>query len=224
MNKVQLSEHIRENFKASSVGLSRRSPVFGVGINDADYNTHPTVNGTSIRCPAYCAWRQMLHRAFYKKCHDRQPTYAVVTVCKDWLSFMNFRCWWVENYIDGYQLDKDILIYGNKEYSPDSSIYIPSWINSFINDHGDTAGGARFHKCTGKYQARCSHPITKEREYLGLHEDMSSANSAWLLRKLEIAKELKSAMDFVDLRLYECVVAYVMNRTSESGPLPTWLQ
>lgn len=121
----------------------------------------------------------MLHRAYYKKCHDRQPTYAVVTVCEGWLYFMNFRSW---------------------------------WIDSFVNDHGDTVGGARFHKCTGKYQARCSHPITKEREYLGLYETISCANSAWLRRKLEIAKELKSEMDLVDARLYERVVSYVMNR------------
>ena len=46
------------------------------------------------------------------------PTYIGCTVCIEWNNFQNFAGWFNENYIEGYDLDKDIKVNGNKVYSP----------------------------------------------------------------------------------------------------------
>lgn len=41
--------------------------------------------------------------------HKKWPSYIGVTVCDEWRSFMKFREWWLENHVDGWQIDKDLL-------------------------------------------------------------------------------------------------------------------
>lgn len=186
--------------------------VYGFGVNDADYVVKPMVNGKRVACPAYDAWKNMLARCYSKKCHSMWPTYIGVSVCEEWRSFMAFREWWLNNHIDGWQLDKDLLGDGRK-YSPSTCMYVPSWINSFNNNCGSARGdlpiGVNYHKQSGKYQARCSHPFGKH-EQLGLFDDKYEAGSAWLNRKLEIAAELKSMMDDIDARIYGLVVGIIL--------------
>lgn len=58
-----------------------------------------------------------------------KPTYEGCTVCDEWLYFSNFKKWFDENYIEGFQLDKDIIIRGNKVYSPQTCCFVPKEIN-----------------------------------------------------------------------------------------------
>lgn len=189
--------------------------IYGVGINDADYAVNPKVNGKRFMCPAYMAWTNMLQRACSPKFHARWPTYVGVKVAEEWKSFMAFRAWWVQHHIDGYHLDKD-LIGTAKLYSPDMCIYVPGWINTFINDCGSARGewpiGVHYHRQTGKYRARCCHPFGKM-EHLGLFDRPDHAHDAWRSRKLEIATELKPVMDEIDERIYPRVIE-IINRAS----------
>ena len=76
--------------------------------------------------PGYSRWRAMLQRCYDKKIHNRQPTYIDCSVCEEWCSLYNFNKWYLKNYysIDGerMELDKDILVKGNKMYSPDTYV------------------------------------------------------------------------------------------------------
>ena len=187
--------------------------VCGVGNNDADYAVNPRINGKRGMCPAYQAWTDMLNRAYNSKVHERRPTYIDTNVCEAWKSFMNFRVWWLEHYVVGYQLDKDIISDDNL-YSPETCIYIPSWLNKFTADSGATRGewpiGVYYHKHSGKYVARCSHPFGKY-EFLGSYSDADQAHQAWRDRKLKIAAELKSKMDDIDVRIYPRIIEIISN-------------
>lgn len=213
MNRVELSLWIEANYPSNKSSFAKRKPLFGVGVNDANYATQPIVNGCQLCDPAYESWRSMLTRAYSQKFHATNRTYSDVTVCKEWHSFSAFRVWWLENYREDCQLDKDILVPGNREYSPDSCIYVPRWLNSFLNDRGASRGelpiGVSIHKQTGRCQSHCSNPITGKLHGLGTFATPEAAHQAWLTYKLSLAEQLKPEMDAIDVRIYPNVVTII---------------
>ena len=208
MTSIEQSLFIEANYPLSGKGRIRK-PLFGVGTNDADYVTTPTVDGVSLRDPAYRAWVNMLIRAYDPKFHDKHPTYSDVTVCKEWHSFSAFRAWWLDNYKEGFSLDKDLLVPGNREYGPDACVYVPQWLNNFTIDRGAGRGelpiGVCLNKLAGKYQSNCSNPITGKNHNLGYFTTPEEAHEAWLDFKLSIADRLKKEMDRIDNRIYNNV-------------------
>lgn len=175
----------------------RKSGVHGVATNDADYVTQiyeSLPNGKQKRvwgCPAYEAWTSAIKRGFSYREKLRHPTYKDITVCAEWLLFSNFRRWWVENNVRGWQLDKDILQKGNLVYCPDSCIYIPGHINTLLIDRASARGdyplGVSFHKQGNRFQ---SHVKWGEcRKYLGLFNTPEQAHKAWQIGKIEAIKD-----------------------------------
>ena len=213
MNKIELSIWIEANYPANKSSIAQRKAIFGVGANDAHYATQPRVNGKQIKDPACIAWAGMLRRAYDPKFHAVKPTYSDVTVCKEWHSFRAFRAWWIENYREGWHLDKDLLAAGNREYGPDACIYIPGWLNNFTLDHGASRGefpiGVCLDKRSGKYQSECRNPITGKKHYIGYFTTPEAAHDAWLKRKLELADQLKPEMDAIDQRIHPNVVTII---------------
>lgn len=105
--------------------------VYGAGINDISEST--CVNGNDL--PYVVKWRGMLSRCYSTLYQKRQPTYIGCTVCDEWLLLSNFKKWYDENYIDGFQLDKDILVVGNKIYSPDTCRFVPVYLNMLLTNN-----------------------------------------------------------------------------------------
>ena len=213
MNKIELSLHLEASYPANKSSIARRKPVRGVGENDADYITAPMANGVRLLDPAYSAWTDMLERAYSERFHEKQPTYTDVTVCKEWHSFSAFRVWWLNNYREGFSLDKDLLVVGNREYAPDACIYVPQWLNTFTVDCGASRGelpiGVCLHKQTGLYNSACRNQITGKRSYPGCFTTPEEAHEAWLKCKLSLAEQLKSDMDAIDTRIYNNVVTII---------------
>lgn len=90
--------------------------------------------------PVYQIWYGMIKRAYSEKFHTTHPSYIDCEVCKEWLDFQTFAEWFNENYIEGYALDKDLLIKGNKIYSPNTCCFIPQEINSLLTKSNSTRG------------------------------------------------------------------------------------
>lgn len=217
MNKesVSYSEYLRNNYPITDIMCGKpRNPIYGVGINDSDYKTQPyDEEGNRLKCPAYKSWINMLQRAYDIKYKEKNPTYRDVTVCNEWLIFSNFRKWWIENHVDGWQLDKDILSPHNKVYSSDTCIYVPSWLNSFIlsckGGRGKYKIGVSWDTKTENFRVHCCNQRTKKQKHVGRFKTEDEAHDAWLKRKLEIALDLKSEMDQVDLRIYPCIIRII---------------
>lgn len=87
-------------------------------------------NGNKLT--SYILWNQMITRC-YKNHNTTQPTYEKVTVCDEWLCYSNFKKWFNDNYYtinnERIDLDKDIMQYGNKIYSPETCVFVPQKIN-----------------------------------------------------------------------------------------------
>lgn len=216
----EFSEYLRNNYPVNNRSLSKRTILCEVGINDADYATCPTVDGKQQMCPAYSAWRKMIYRVYSYSNKDQRPTYKNVEVCKEWLTFSNFRKWFIENHVDTYHLDKDLLSSDVKVYSPDTCVYVPQWLNNFVlckkgrtKEKRDYKVGACWYKSREKFQENCSNPKTNRVENLGGFDTEDAAHNAWFKRKSRLALELKQEMDTIDLRIYPNVVAIIKNMT-----------
>ena len=95
--------------------------VYGVGyLGDGVYKAHLN----SIATKHYLTWMNMLERCYSMKSLARNTTYVGCTVVEEWHNFQNFAKWFEENYIEGYHLDKDIKVEGNKVYGPDTCLFV----------------------------------------------------------------------------------------------------
>ena len=197
------------------VMIKKRSKlVYGVGVNDADYNVYETENVDGKRkniwmCPFYVTWTSMLVRCYSEKLHARLPTYKDCTVCDEWLIFSNFKTWMEKQNWEGKALDKDLLVPNNKIYSPEYCVFIDSKINNFILDTKASRGlyllGVTWEKSRNKFKAQCSNPFTGKSENLGRFENEYQAHLAWKARKHELACQLADSEYCNDPRLAEAL-------------------
>lgn len=80
----------------------------------------------------YNAWANMLKRCYEPSVQEKHPTYIGCTVSDEWLCFSNYHRWYVENYIEGFHIDKDKKVLGNKVYGPDTCLFISRQENNEI--------------------------------------------------------------------------------------------
>lgn len=107
--------------------------VAGVGINDADYKVFWREEGKAHTCLAYGRWRDMLRRCYSKGLLRRRPDYKGNSTDEKWHLFSNFKRWYDNNYVEGWEIDKDLLTVGNKVYSEDTCVFIPKSLNGGLS-------------------------------------------------------------------------------------------
>jgi len=184
---------------AGKLSISMRKPIFGIGINDADYVTTATIDGKQVKCPAYQVWYSMLTRCYSQKHKIHRPTYTGCSVASEWFKFSAFAAWFESNSIEGYALDKDIISKGNHVYSPETCMFIPNAINSLLicseSNNGVYPVGVYCSKNASKFVAMVR--VDCNREYLGLFETATEARVAYIKAKNEeIKRKCKQYPEF----------------------------
>lgn len=114
--------------------------IFGVGICDVE---HSVIQEDGKVILSYYTWRDMLRRCYSQSFQEKEPSYKGCVVCNDWMRYANFKQWFDDpknGYKDGYCLDKDIIIKGNKMYSPDACCFVPREINSLLTNRKNHRG------------------------------------------------------------------------------------
>lgn len=86
----------------------------------------------SSRRQAEDTWRGMLRRGYSEECKTKHKTYRECVVCQEWHLFSTFKEWFDKHYVEGWHLDKDILVKENKVYSPETCCFVPSEINALF--------------------------------------------------------------------------------------------
>ena len=123
--------NVYTNFKKGQIKNPYDRSIFGVGyIGDGKYGTGDAVKRTQEEY----VWRGMLERCYGDKYKDVHSTYYdKCMVCEEWHNFQNFAEWYTQNFYqvgtERMHLDKDILVKGNKLYSPDTCLIVPQRIN-----------------------------------------------------------------------------------------------
>ena len=191
--------------------------VYGVGRNDLGYPVKvykelPRKGGKRVRetvflCPYYAAWTGMLERCYSKKSLERNPSYIGTSVCDEWLSASAFKKWMEQQDWEGKSLDKDIIVTGNKVYSPETCAFVLQSTNKFVTAsdaiRGEWPIGVSLCKQTDRYLARCNNPFTGKPENLRRFSTPGEAHEAWRKCKHDLAQLVADAE--VDPRVIEAL-------------------
>lgn len=213
-----VKKHMRyDHFKEGNVKCPYEPRVYGMGyLGEGKYKTKE--NGKDTKC--YKTWIRMLERCYSDKWKNKYPTYKNVTVCKEWLNFQNFAKWYYENYYqikgERMELDKDILVKGNKMYSPETCVFVPQKINKLFikNDkaRGELPIGVSFYNNSNKFQSHC---IYKGKcKTLGCYNNIKDAFDSYKQFKEQYIKEVADEYkDKIPMKLYNAMYSYEVKIT-----------
>lgn len=179
-----------------------RKPILNIGIYDVPYKI-------SANSKCYEIWVDMLKRCYSSRSLTKNPTYQRCTVCDEWKYFSNFKDWFdKQEYKEGYNLDKDILVQGNKVYSPDTCCFVPQYINKLVLSRVIVKGQYKMGVCKirDKFVAQCrmrnknrnlGSYLTEEQAYIAYKRGKEAyikevADEAY--SKGEIRKEVRNAL------------------------------
>jgi hypothetical protein len=92
----------------------------------------------------YVFWESMMKRVYNHQNECMVRNYSDVSVCEEWHNYQNFAEWCQTQtgFKMGFHLDKDLLLEGNKVYSPTTCCFIPPHLNAAITGmkHTNTTG------------------------------------------------------------------------------------
>jgi hypothetical protein len=169
----------------------------------------------------YMTWAGMIERVHVIEALDKRPTYRVCGISEDWYCFANFYEWAKQQTGSSnkrWQLDKDILMKGNKLYSKDTCCFVPSDINALFTKRDKERGkypiGVTLH-VGGKFRSGCSNDFKGEPRYIGkLRSTIEEAFADYKQQKeYVIRKRADFYKDKLDPRVYEALYAYQVEIT-----------
>lgn len=169
--------------------------AFGIGVIGNKYPAKQ--NNKHIK--EYNAWCHILERCFDEKYKIKKPTYKDVICCDEWLLYENFYEWlhsqenfekWLNENL--WAIDKDVLVKGNKIYSPETCCLVPPNINSLFIKNNATRGDLPIgvSKYGIYFRASCNNPLTNKYEYLGFYLTQEKAFQAYKQYKENIIKQI----------------------------------
>lgn len=166
----------------------------------------------------YALWTGLLHRCYSEKFLSKHKSYLGCFVSENFKNFQYFAGWCQDQVgfkIDGYDLDKDLLQEGSKEYSENKCVFIPREINSFLikpyqNDRllpiGVQSGGKG-----GTFRAAIGGGSDKAIT-LGYSETVEGALLIYKIAKESKAKELAiKYKGLVDARVIYALNNYIVS-------------
>lgn len=186
--------------------------VCGVGYLGVGCHTENIDRKTD---PTYDVWKSMIRRCYSTKSFLKHPSYIDCTVDKSWHCFQVFAEWYKshEYYGLSYHLDKDILVKGNKVYSPETCLMIPLELNALTVNNGNCKTsypvGVHYNESKGLYESQLS--INNNLSYLGAFESIYEASQSYILAKESHVKEKAIEWkDRIDSRAFEALMAWTV--------------
>lgn len=157
LEKVQF-----ENIKKGIVKNPYTPSVYNIGFMGS--GKYRAGDGSGEHTDSYRRWLRILQRCHSTIYQAAQPTYIGCSVAPEWHNFQNFAEWHEENcksYMQGWQLYKDILVKGNRVYSPETCCFVPQEINSMFTKNNKVRGAYPIgvSKRGSKFRARMSISI-----------------------------------------------------------------
>ena len=213
------------SIRLGSIKPAMQPSVEGIGYLGVGQFTSGLKN-TANKAPEkiYAYWVRMFSRCYnpYELNKDKNKSYRNIHINPKWHNFQNFAEWAVKQYNSSnmdFELDKDLLCNGIKEYNEATCCFVPAEINLFLmrQDKGKYYRGVnvvmpQHPNAAVGYIARCC--TDKGREYLGFYSTPEEAFYAYKERKEEYAKELAEKWkDQIDPRAYLALTNYTVEIT-----------
>ena len=209
-----------DNIKSGEIKDPYSPSVFDVGIVGTNY----PATGDGRITKEYNRWYSMLERCYSDTFKKKYLTYEGCEASENFKSYEYFYEWCQkqigfnnEGNGNPFQLDKDLLIKGNKVYSESTCVFIPSEINSLLVKHealrGEHLIGVHWSKTHKAFKAT----VRKNkggREHLGYFATELEAFNAYKTAKESFIKEqAEKWKDKIDERAYEALMKYQVEIT-----------
>lgn len=160
--------------------------------------------------PEYQNWTCMIRRCYDLTLKERYSAYfGDCTVCDEWHNFQIFSKWYNDNIYqvgtERMHIDKDILIPGNRLYSPDTCLIVPQRINMLFLQKPNKYGLPNGIKpsSSGRYEAKYNG------KYLGVFDSIEEATIAHDREKknaiIKVANDYKGK---IPEKLYDSLLAW----------------
>ncbi|MBQ2397368.1 MAG: hypothetical protein II304_10105 [Bacteroidales bacterium] len=178
-------------------------PIYNFGINDIREWDEDL----------YKCWWAMINRC-YNTNNCKHFAYIDCKVCDEWKYLSNFKSWFDLHYVSGWHLDKDILIKGNRVYSPSTCCFVPAEINLTFTKRKNCRGALPIgvNVRGNKYEA--SIRVYDKRHYLGVYNTIEESFNAYKKAKELHIKELADKYkDRLEPRVYEALYNYQVEIT-----------
>ena len=186
--------------------------VYGVGIIGAKYPISEGGRDTKD----YALWKNMLQRCYSDSAYQKKrPTYKDCEVSENFKSYEYFYEWCHNQIgfdVKGFDLDKDLLVKGNKVYSENTCVFIPKEINSVLTKCTASRGkhliGVYWSKTANAFKATVR--INKGKpEYLGYFNTELEAFNAYKQAKESFVREqAEKWKGEIDQRAYNALMNY----------------
>ena len=188
--------------------------VYGVGIVGTKYQS----SKSGVQTKEYKLWCRMLVRCYSESFKKKQPTYEGCEVSDNFKSFEYFYEWCNKQVgfdNEGWQLDKDLLMKGNKVYSEYSCVFIPKGINLLLIKRESLRGEYLIGVCWDKTNKAFVAMVNKNKgrsECLGYFNTELEAFNAYKIAKESFIKEqAEKWKGKIDERAYNALMSYEVN-------------
>ena len=195
--------------------------VFGIGVLGAKYPSK--FNGVLTK--EYVLWQSMLQRCYsdtdvYGAFKKKNPTYEGCKVSENFKSYEYFYEWCHKQIgfnNEGWQLDKDLLIKGNKVYSEDSCVFIPKNINLLLVKRTASRGkhliGVSWCKRDKVFRAMVSRNKGKPKNLGCFNTELEAFNAYKQAKESFVKEQANEWKDKIDERAYEALMNYTVEIT-----------
>ena len=188
--------------------------VRGVGFFGVGPHVGKIEHQSNVSSKEYVHWTSMLTRSYADYYHEKFPTYIGCSVDSQWHNFQEFAEWcqWQVGFKDkGSVLDKDLLVSGNKVYSPETCVFLPPELNNLIVTQTkagkDTPPGISYQNGCGKFIVSCA--IDGKNKNLGRYKCPEEAFSVYKAFKEDLVKEkAEEYKDRIDHRAYTAMINF----------------
>jgi hypothetical protein len=203
------------NFVLGNIKNPYDKDVYGVGyLGEGEYKTR--IKG--IVTNHYKMWFPMMVRCYSDKYKTKQPSYTNVFASEEWHNFQTFSKWIDANYyeIEGERmcLDKDILIKGNKIYSPDTCLIVPIKINNLFIKSASRRGNLPIGVEKDEYGFRAAMCKQGKRNSFGHFKTPEEAFLTYKIQKEQHIKEIADQYkDKIPKKIYDALYSYKVEIT-----------
>ena len=190
--------------------------VYGVGILGTKYLA--SING--VQTKEYKLWCCMLVRCYSNTYKKKYPTYEGCEVSDNFKSYEYFYEWCHKQIgfnNEGWHLDKDLLIKGNKVYSETTCVFLPNEINSLLTRREALRGEHLIGVCWCKrdkvFRAQVNKNKGKQKNLGSFNTELEAFNAYKQAKESFVKEQANKFKSQIDPRAYNALMNYQVEIT-----------
>ena len=188
--------------------------VYGVGIIGAKYPVSEGRRNTK----EYMLWTAMLTRCYNDAYKKQRPTYEGCEVSDNFKYYEHFYEW-CHSQIgfgnEGWYLDKDLLVKGNKVYSEKTCVFIPNEINLLLTKRTTSRGeyliGVYWCNTKKAFISQVSRNKGKQEKLGSFNTEIEAFNAYKVAKEVFVKEQAEKWKSQIDPRAYNALINYTVN-------------